>query len=954
MRRLLSLMGTLAGLAGIMLLALPGLGQTQNRGLLPIPVRSKQLLGGTRAYSPYLYYWTDLAGAYWYWENPVAQAAIGREPAYGSFGWGASNGDPSAIRDNGVFYINGTKPFLYVDTGGTVEVPVGMDGVMDEEPTVDINTHSASYKWHISETGYRLTVDFKMWLIRDVLKYQYRITNNMPNPVRLGFRTVSDLTWGLIPPDPPEKPDGEYTVNTSGTYFVPGEQELDVSRHWKDAAVPDKWFIRYSSWENRWFGEQENAPTFRYSQPLSPADGVTRPTHLIIGLEEDIIKYSWPQILEEALPENAGEPPMFQEGIPFQFAGYDENGKLKLDMDIIAAGLYYPIQSLPYNQTRVINGEYHLDWATVNTMENQFALAVSTPEYLDYVPGDNPNTPDVSEDGYISPDTFTIDSYLYKSNIYGEPIGSLALSLGKGLVLDPPVQQIPPFTVPGIISDVKHQWTVRPDNSASGAIPVTVTAYFNPGGGITATRYVNVPALPKLTSMNLAPTTSFTGFPFAYSNPDAMTVLSQVSDALGSDFELAWWDPTMPGYRYARPNSLDQLTLQAGRGYWMKIPETAPSVPDSVPLVGATPVDQTRPYDISLDRGWNAISNPYQFSIMWGYCYIVYRNKQYQIADAIKMGLIRREMWLWDPTSQEYNPPINPYPREDLWVELKPQEGYWLYATEHMLLVYTPNMFLPPMGGRAEVVKPTRTPGSNNQWQVQLAVSTNRGRSKATFGISPADLDGISDGDMMAPPVGPNGLSLYFPHRNWGNLSANYAADLQAPGMEKSWPVEINCDQPNEQVVLRWPDLTQVPQNVSLMLTDVLTGQTVAMRTAPAYTFNSGQGGIRRFTITMGSGGQGLRFTSTQVQRINTRNAGAVISCGLTAPAQVTVRIRATGGRLVRTLGPTEVNSQGAITWDGRDDHNRILPAGIYLGEVYAEAVDGQRIRAIVTISTRN
>ncbi|MHB0935373.1 MAG: FlgD immunoglobulin-like domain containing protein [Armatimonadota bacterium] len=945
MRRLLSVMVSIAGLAGILLLALPGMGQTQYRELSTVSTRlAPQQGGSTRG----LWYWTDDEGEYWYWENPVAQAAIGRASA-GSFGFGPSNGAPASAEDNFLWYIQRSTPLIYIDNGGGIEIQPGVDGIMDEEAQVDVNTHSASFKWHTNETAYKLAVEFKMWLVRDVLRYEYKITNKMPQSMRIGFRTIHDLTWGRIPPDDwPENLDGEWTPITAGPYFVSGSQQYWDTRQWKDAAVPEKWFVR----TNNWLG-WETPPSMRYMQPLTVAEGVTRPTRLIFAKIEDLENYGWLEILEESLPENANEPPFIQEGIPFDLPGFDEEGNIDREMDVVGVGLYYPIQPLGFGQTRTVTGEFRLDWATVKTMNQQYALALHAPEYLDYMPGDNPDTTE-EEDGYISPETFTIDSYVFKSSVYVEPTASLAITLGKGLVLDPPIQQQPLFRVQGIVEDHKHSWTVRADGSGSGVVPITVTTFFNPGGSITTTRYVNVPAVPKLTSMNLVPASSFTGFPFTYTNDDAMTVLARVSEAIGNGFELAWWDPTMPGYRYARPHSLDQLTLQPGRGYWLKIPESAPSVPEAVPLVGATPLDQTRTYDIRLDRGWNAISNPYQYSIMWGYCYIVYQNQQYQIADAIKKGLIRREMWIWDPTSQEYNPPTNPYPRTELFGELKPYEGYWLYATERMSLVYTPNIFLPPMGGRAETAKPTRTPGSQNQWQVQMAVSTSKGRSKAMFGISPTDQDGISDGDMMAPPIGPSGLSLYFPRRNWGSLSANYAADLQAPGTEKSWPVEVNCAQPNEQIVLRWPDLTQVPANVTLVLTDELTGQRVAMRTAPAYTFNSGQGGVRRFTVTMTSGGQSLRFTSTLVHRASTRNTGAVISCGLTVPAQVTVRIRSTGGRLVRTLGPTEVNGQGNITWDGRDDHNRILPAGIYTGEVFAEASDGQRIRAIVTISTRN
>ena len=927
MRRLLNPMFIFAGLAGVLLQALPGAGQVPSprTGISPLSTQRGQL-PTPRAISPYLQLYQNLEGTYYIWMNPITFAAIGFQPeTYGSFGFGTTKGDPAQIYDNNLVYINRTMAFLYIDGYGGEEIQVGKEGTMVQQPTVDINTQSASFKWHTDSEEYRVSVEFKMWMVRDVLKYQYKITNLSVNTLRIGFHTMHDLIWGY---------DADGNPITVGPYYVPGSDEQWVIHHYKDDKVPDKWFIRETL-------RSEEPPALRISQPLTVQEGVTRPSHLIIAPTGDISAYGWQEILEEALPENANQPPAIEDGWPFTID------------DVIDVGLYYPIQSLPFGQTRTVDGEFRLDWSTVKTMGYQYALAAVAPEYLNYSSGDNPDTPE-EENGYLNPPTFTVDAYLYNATRLMEPAASLSINLGPGLVLAPPIQVQPMNTVEGVVTDHKYQWTVCADGTASGVIPITITAFLNPGGSITTTRYINVPALPSLSRINLQPANHFTGFPFAFSNPDAMAVLSDVSDAVGPGFAVAWWDPTMPGYRYARPDSLDQLNLQAGHGYWLKIPDTAPNLTTSIPLIGATPVNQTRSYSVRLDRGWNAISNPFQFSIIWGYCYIVYHNVQYTISDAIKHGLIRREMWIWDVTNQEYLPPYNPYPRTDLFAELKPFEGYWLYATEGMYLVYMPNQFLPPMGGRP-LVSPTslRTPGSPNQWQVTVLASTNKGKARSTFGVSPLDQDGLSDGDMMAPPIGPSGLAVYFPHRNWGVSSSNYASDIQAPAATKSWVLEVQCDQPNQQVVLRWPDLTQVPPKTPLILTDELTGRSVAMRTSPSYSFNSGQGGIRRFTITVGGVSQNLRITSTQVQR-TTRNAGAIISCGLTVPAQVTLRIRTTSGRLIRTLGPTEVSGQGTISWDGRDDHDRVLPAGVYLGELYAEASDGQRIRAIVTISTRN
>jgi hypothetical protein len=880
---------TLASLAGVLLPALPGVGQ-----------------------SPFLTPNISADGDYYEWKNPVGMAAIGFQGnAIGSFGFGSSWANPALYWDDFVKYVSTSLPVIYIDGYDGAEIEVGQGGIMEVLPYVNINTQSAGFTWRTDSDQYRISVEFKMWLVRDVLKYEYKITNQSVAALRLGFRTAHDLMWGYDP---------------GGPYFIPGSNELWEIRHFKDAEVPTKWFLRQGlMWDT-------DPPALRFSQPLTSQAGVTRPTHLIFAPIDEITGFGWPEILEEALPENVNNPSAIENGLPFT-AG-----------DSIGVGLYYPILSLPYSQTRTIKGEFRLEWSTVNTLDKQYAVAVNAPEYLSY------NTWDFYN--------FSVDAYVYSATRLMEPTASISINLGKGLVLDPLEQPQPVQNIEGVVEDYRYRWTVRADGSASGVIPITVTAYFNPGGSVTTTRYINIPALPYVSKVYLQRANHFTGFPFAFAEPDAMTVLADVYNAVGPGFEVAWWDPTIlpsGGYRYARPNSLtDELDLQAGRGYWLKIPPTAPSISTAIPLAGATPVSQQRTYTVKIERGWNAISSPYQYSIIWGHCSIVYKNEQYTIGKAIKTGLIRREMWLWDSTNQIYSPPTNPYPQESLYGELKPTEGYWLYATEGMYLVYAPNPFLPPMGGRAITsTKTVRAPGSETQWQVELLVSTSRGKARSTLGVSPTDQDGLSDGDVMAPPIGPSGLAAYFPRRAWGKWAANYATDVQAPGAEKSWPLEIQCEQPNEQVVVRWPDLTQLPARMPLVLTDELTGKRVAMRTAPSYTFNSGQGGVRRFTITAGGVYQSLRITSTQVQR-TTRNGGVIINCGITIPAQVTLRIRNASGRLVRTLGPTEVSGQGTITWDGRDEQARLLPAGIYLGELYAEASDGQRIRAIVTINTRN
>lgn len=70
------------------------------------------------------------------------------------------------------------------------------------------------------------------------------------------------------------------------------------------------------------------------------------------------------------------------------------------------------------------------------------------------------------------------------------------------------------------------------------------------------------------------------------------------------------------------------------------------------------------------------------------------------------------------------------------------------------------------------------------------------------------------------------------------------------------------------------------------------------------------------------------------------------LSFDLPAPARVSLTLHAVNGRLVRRLlaeqrGP----GRHQITWDGRDDHGRLLSAGVYFAQLRAgEFVATQRV----------
>ena len=855
----------------------------------------------------------------WWFGNTGAQY-IGQTPSpTNPVPTNPGGGDPTRTDDDSIWLVKKAGAALYVQ-GASAEFPItGGTGTtqMVSAPQIDVNSQSGGFTWKTSDPMYSFTVTFHMWLVRDVLRWEYDITNNTANARQVGFRTWEDVDW---------------VDHGGGPYIVPNKLPSQLSKEWGgpgEDPVPSEWDIRYSP-----AADPPSAPDYkpllRAKQPLN--DGwVTTPDRLVVAEEALVTTYGWQQILTSQLPENYNTPPTIVQG----------NDLVKEDSG--AVDLIYPLTSIQPGATQAVRGEIRFNWSACTTI-GQYAVSAMGPEWVGYLPGPDP-TDSTTTVGHYNPSTVTVHGYLCNSGKLVNPLASVSIDVGNDCTL---ASGSITYTGDQIaaLDDKDYQWQVHIKPTAKGQIPIRVTATFTPGGTATSVWYINVPAIPAQTlpAGTALNNYDFVGFPFSFTDATANVALG-----IGTGLQLAWYDPAIQDYRYAADET---MTLEAGRSYWTGLKT---GVPTALTLQNASPLDQRQAVSVQLGQGWNAISNPYQFSIIWGYCQVLQNGVEMSIADAITNGLIRSELWSWDTTNGIYSPPSNPIPTDDLGFELQPFTGYWLYTTSSLSLIYEPNPFLPTMDPATPAAKhATRAATNPNNWQVNLVTETDNARDPlATFGVSSADDKTRAAQNVMKPPVSPNGLSTYFPQPNLGRFSGAYATVLQAPAASNSWTVEVLCKKPNERVTVRWPNLTQLPATLPLMLTDVLTGKMVAMRTASGYTFNSGTGGVRRFTIA--AGGTVARLQFSQTSAVSTRDTGgAAITFATSVPAQVQVSVRTMTGRLVRTLTATETaGTLASLRWDGRDAQGRVLPSGVYLCELYAESQDGQRVRGMLTVRTR-
>ena len=203
--------------------------------------------------------------------------------------------------------------------------------------------------------------------------------------------------------------------------------------------------------------------------------------------------------------------------------------------------------------------------------------------------------------------------------------------------------------------------------------------------------------------------------------------------------------------------------------------------------------------------------------------------------------------------------------------------------------------------------------------------------------------------DIPKPPPVVNVLQTYLPETGWGEHSGAYAQDIRARAAGEVWDVEVLCRKPHTPVTLSWPGLNSVvPRDVRLVLEDPATGRRVYMRTTSQYTFNSGDGGVRRLRIvSLDGASQVLQLSG--VQAAAARGRGAVITFAVSRPAAVTVEIRNISGVVVRRMAELQAlpGQTARVVWNGLNSAGAPVPAGRYLVCVTARADDGQVVQGI-------
>ena len=199
------------------------------------------------------------------------------------------------------------------------------------------------------------------------------------------------------------------------------------------------------------------------------------------------------------------------------------------------------------------------------------------------------------------------------------------------------------------------------------------------------------------------------------------------------------------------------------------------------------------------------------------------------------------------------------------------------------------------------------------------------------------------------PPPASGSVDLYFPA-----YAGPMATAFRLPGESKLlWELEVRTDLANTEVTIDCPDLSVVPNDYRLILTDLDADKSVYMRTTHGYSYGSEpQGGVRHFRITAERKSEtSLLVTGVTAQQVSGQQAA--ISYTLSHTAGVDVQIRNIAGRVIQHIQLDGLQGAGphSLSWDLTNAADSRVPAGTYLCVISARTEDGQAASCVHPIS---
>ena len=622
----------------------------------------------------------------------------------GRYGVVAMSGDPELLEDNGrpltfmgmypchyfgywklaIQRPDGKKDMRMIGDGGTggwyrenlwspdmspTLYPIPPADLLGKEPSLGRTGPFIRAIWQTSGgNGSTILIEIRVHLVRDMVRFEYRITNRGTVSENIGFCQNGDVEVGDPVPSMAGIGEGYGPYDNANYAYVAGTgaaQPFGKQRamQFRGQAVPDMFEVY-----------DDVVSPVNVTRNILGLDDATRPDYVAIGEYNDLFhKDMWPPL--------DYKPDMMH---------------TILDMCWV---LVWNQKPLAPNTTRTIVTYYGVGAATSRwtylsnktPTRDSALLAVEAPRSLKY---DSTNV--VPPEPELASREFGVKAWVYNLATDPGPYDprdvTASIYLPQGLYLPGDLEGVQNNEATKEIGMVDLnseadpvEWTVWATGECAGELPIYVSVVDNDPTGRhwqqTVLRKITVPAVKR---GQFTYGWQLMSVPFEFSNP---FVIFPPGNALGltpGTFSAQYWNGfnTVP---------LDKFT--PGQGFWMRKlvnaptwqhPQTFNPAADAV-IVGRGQ-KQVLPQSINLTKGWNMIGNPFVYPLYWKQVMVwsAKTNTSVPMDEAVAKGWLDSTLFAWNTDKWDYDILRNSG------AMLVPWKGYWVYARSPVRLILQP------------------------------------------------------------------------------------------------------------------------------------------------------------------------------------------------------------------------------------------------------------------------
>lgn len=385
------------------------------------------------------------------------------------------------------------------------------------------------------------------------------------------------------------------------------------------------------------------------------------------------------------------------------------------------------------------------------------------------------------------------------------------------------------------------------------------------------------------------------------------------------------WDPsaTPPAYRRGPEwGSSDLMRVRPGSGYFVRYSSVTNLA------IGGQPTDPTRAISIPLAVGWNMIGNPFANPTSLA-------NFQTSITEAV-----RPYAFVYNNATGSYELVSSRPAIHAARDSLQPWEGAWI-----LCMTAGSSLNVTASAATAAVAKPESVPVGGGYLVPVVATAAGRSDTSSVAGAIPG---AGAEHTLPNPPTAPDTVDLYFVGSSGELLARDIRNDANGA---QSFDFVVSCAVGPTDVSVALPDLSAVPAQYEVILTDVAANRSVYVRTSPSYTYRTAETeSLRRFRLE-------VRPRTTASLAVTPASAvqqgdNSVLSYSVSQSCKVDISVRNIAGIPIRTLTSDQPVGPGlqTLSWNLRNDAGARVPAGSYLVEIRAMGEDGQQARAIARV----